>query len=855
VTTFFINAGGLNIAPFDTPEKGALNLFSFAYDYQYLVGPDDVFEIVDNGTIIEPCLVPFEIQRGSIIRSWSENKNKPTIQIPKTSVIFHSGKVLNIKFFKDGNIVIPGPAAGHFFASIYKDVNQEVSGCEFKFINAPTNFMYVIEQPVLQYGGNGTKIVNNVFMNCYPAISLLDESLNSVIANNTIYKANFYALENNVVIDVDNHDDLCNGTVILNNVIYCDVNVGTAININGSNLMQDYNCIHGVGVEYSGAAVSGLHNIDSINRLGHTNPGFIGNNAELFIASPCVSSGATKTTYPQLPEFDFDGLLRPDVLPMSIGAYEPKIKTYFKKNSSIKLTEDTDDNRINSDMCAVVSPAGQKIIFYAKTFNSGRLSNSRVTYVLPFTLNVEAGNGLINGLTVNWLAASFIVSQNSFILVYVNTSGVVGLTSDFTMTFIKDVIVLAYVNVGGSEIVYVEEVEKTNKNIYCRKQILHSYGLWDWDDYEFILNTGSQPRALYDSLTGKIYMSYKKDGTAFTRIFDLNLENSFKYLPNKYIVSNVIYLSRNQESSAYFMGSFGTKTNSAIDNIDLFPLGSSALSFIYLSGSFKPFIFLPFITGEFVSNILYPYFIDIYTFDGSVYALENTVTFYDNINFLVDTRWYECLTNNQDRYIGVRVNSNLIAHQYETALENRIKVHVFVPFYEGDIVNGITAIEGRLSFLGSMGSKSGIEKTFEYQETRDFEFNNVNFLGSMGSKSEIEKTFEYQETRDFEFDDANFIGMFGSVTSIVGLDTAPMIDIHPADTSILSGEDIFLAVLAHGTTPLYYQWKKNTLNILGATSNVYVKSGAVPEDSGSYTCDVANAAGLVTSDIATVTVS
>jgi len=577
--SFFVNAGGSNTVPFDTPEKGSLTIENVAFWNQQLLWPGDILEIVDNGTIVETVPAPYEIQRGSIIRSWSGNKNKPTIQLQKTATTFHSGKILNVKFFKDGDILLPGPTVGNFFASIYKDDNQEVSGCEFKIINAPTDMMYVIGVPVLQYSGNQTKIINNIFINCYPAISLLSSSLNSTIANNTIHKANVYSLPSTVIIDVDNTGDSCNGTVILNNIIYCLVNTGTAINITDVNLTQNYNNIHGVGIEYSGAATSGPNNIDSINNPGATNPGFIANNPDLFVASPCVNSGAIKTDYPQLPEFDFDGLLRPDVTPMSIGAYELKIQAYFRKNSTSKLTEDTDNSRINSDMCAVVSPEGQKILFYAKTFNSGRLSDSRVTYTLPFTLNIQAGNGSINGIPVSWSASSQIVSANAFVLVYVDDVGVVGITTDFTMTFIKDVIVLAYVSTGGSEIVYVEEVEKISKNIYCRKQVSYSYGSWSWDDYELILNTGEQPRAFYNNDNNMIYMSYKKDGIAFVRIFDLSSQISFSYLPNKYISSDIIYLNRNPESSLYFSGSIGSKSEGDVVDVDLFPLGPSALSF------------------------------------------------------------------------------------------------------------------------------------------------------------------------------------------------------------------------------------------------------------------------------------
>jgi hypothetical protein len=186
--------------------------------------------------------------------------------------------------------------------------------------------------------------------------------------------------------------------------------------------------------------------------------------------------------------------------------------------------------------------------------------------------------------------------------------------------------------------------------------------------------------------------------------------------------------------------------------------------------AFKPFIFLPFITGSFTQYIIYPYYIDIYTFDGMTYTLESTVTIHDNTNFISDERWHQCPATHQDRYIGIRVNSRLMASQYETAPENRVRVHVFLPFYDvevsGNSIN-TTAIEGRLPFSGSQGSKSEVVKVIEYFEARDFETDNCDFKGSQGSKSDMVKVIEYFEARDFETDNCEFKGSLGSKCELI----------------------------------------------------------------------------------------
>lgn len=767
---FFISATGSDTAPYNTPAKASTTLFNISFFYKDQIWPGDSFEVVDDGMIIDNGFGPYNVPRGIILRSWSGNHNKPTIKLSKSITVFFSGITRNIKFLKDGDILTPGPTVGNFLTSIYADPDQETSGCEFRFINAPTEVMYVIGVPALSTKGANNRIVNNVFRDGYPAIAI-ENAPNSVIANNTIFNGNKFSNPSTIQIQVNNTADACNGSVILNNIIHSGSGIGIAISITDINLTQDYNCIHGVGTEYDGAAISGPNNIDSINTPGATYPGFMAYDfLKLYPNSSCAVSGAKRTDYPVLPETDYDGNSRPATTELSRGAYELIDLEYFYKDpSTTALTGDTDDGRINTDICAVVTPNDRKIVFYSKTFDSGRLSDSRVTYTLPFTINVEAGNGQINSIPVVWGAAVLTVDPNTFTLIYVSNTGVVGKTTDFPISFVKDVIVLAYVSSGGSEIVYVEEVEKVSKFIYAKRQAA-STGRWVWDDYEFVLNTGEQPRAFYDPVTDRVYMSYKKDGIALCRLFDLSTETTWAYVANKYLVSEQMYLSHDPESSLYFGPSTGFKSEGSVTSVDLFPLANTpSLCFIYITGSFKPFIFLPFVTGSFLSYIKYPYYIDIYTFDGFTYSLENTVEFYDNSLYLLDVRLYQCPTDNQDRYLGVRVNHDLIGGQYETLPENRIHVNVFPAFIETEVLTNITseAIDGRTDFKASTGSVSELVKVLEYEETRDFEIDNSEFKASTGSVSEMAKTFEYEETRDFETDNSEFKASVGSHCEVI----------------------------------------------------------------------------------------
>ena len=82
----------------------------------------------------------------------------------------------------------------------------------------------------------------------------------------------------------------------------------------------------------------------------------------------------------------------------------------------------------------------------------------------------------------------------------------------------------------------------------------------------------------------------------------------------------------------------------------------------------------------------------------------------------------------------------------------------------------------------------------------------------------------------------------------------PMIIANPSDLTIVAGRTISLKVEVQGSEPFSYQWLKDDVAIEGATSSSLVKESALPEDSGLYSVQVANAFGSVKSSPALVTV-
>lgn len=99
---------------------------------------------------------------------------------------------------------------------------------------------------------------------------------------------------------------------------------------------------------------------------------------------------------------------------------------------------------------------------------------------------------------------------------------------------------------------------------------------------------------------------------------------------------------------------------------------------------------------------------------------------------------------------------------------------------------------------------------------------------------------------------------FGSATSSavpLALAVPPTITVQPVSQSVPAGTPVRLSVAAAGSEPLRYQWRKDGTNVAGATNAALSLTSPQVSDTGSYTCVVTNAAGSVTSNPATLTIT
>lgn len=84
---------------------------------------------------------------------------------------------------------------------------------------------------------------------------------------------------------------------------------------------------------------------------------------------------------------------------------------------------------------------------------------------------------------------------------------------------------------------------------------------------------------------------------------------------------------------------------------------------------------------------------------------------------------------------------------------------------------------------------------------------------------------------------------------------APSITTQPQSQSVGVGGSATFTVVATGSAPLSYQWRKDGQNIAGATSATLSLPNVQSANAGSYTVVVTNSAGSATSNAATLTIA
>ena len=100
----------------------------------------------------------------------------------------------------------------------------------------------------------------------------------------------------------------------------------------------------------------------------------------------------------------------------------------------------------------------------------------------------------------------------------------------------------------------------------------------------------------------------------------------------------------------------------------------------------------------------------------------------------------------------------------------------------------------------------------------------------------------------------NAIGSITSATAILTIRVSPSITAQPQSQTNLAGTTANFSVTASGTAPVSFQWRFGGMDLSGQTNATLTLANVQPVNAGSYQVVVANIAGSITSEVATLTV-
>lgn len=97
--------------------------------------------------------------------------------------------------------------------------------------------------------------------------------------------------------------------------------------------------------------------------------------------------------------------------------------------------------------------------------------------------------------------------------------------------------------------------------------------------------------------------------------------------------------------------------------------------------------------------------------------------------------------------------------------------------------------------------------------------------------------------------------IYQSGTNGMRLPAGPSITNHPQSQTVLVGNGVTFSVQADGSTPLFYQWQSNGVNVAGATNATLSFNNLQTSEAASYSVVVTNSVGRVSSANAVLTVN
>lgn len=101
---------------------------------------------------------------------------------------------------------------------------------------------------------------------------------------------------------------------------------------------------------------------------------------------------------------------------------------------------------------------------------------------------------------------------------------------------------------------------------------------------------------------------------------------------------------------------------------------------------------------------------------------------------------------------------------------------------------------------------------------------------------------------------SNVAGAATSSSATLTVNAPPTVNVQPVTVAVHAGMSALFSVEAIGSGTLLYQWRKDGLNVLGATSRILTLNATAVGDAGSYDVVVSSSAGFITSAAASLSV-
>ena len=131
--------------------------------------------------------------------------------------------------------------------------------------------------------------------------------------------------------------------------------------------------------------------------------------------------------------------------------------------------------------------------------------------------------------------------------------------------------------------------------------------------------------------------------------------------------------------------------------------------------------------------------------------------------------------------------------------------------------------------------------------------------GATSASYAMDATAESDNGASFSVDVSNSVSTVTSASATLTVNAAavaPTITTPPANVTVTAPAQAAFSVVATGTAPLSYQWRRNGTAIPGATNSTYVMNPTAVSDNGAlFSVDVSNSVSTVTSASATLTVN